>query len=156
MFKSQVDDQAENNNDDEVVFTSDDNDISQNIELQPDQSLIFRVWIEFLYKIAFIFQTLFEILSLVIKPTYRLIEMIFKTIYSIPSYFYTEFFENKCVLKDSNGFEKSSTYDLLKEGHENKHENEFSSEFKDLVFKMLAYNMVDRPSINQIKEHPWL
>jgi hypothetical protein len=36
MFKSQVDDQAENNNDDEVVFTSDDNDISQNIELKPD------------------------------------------------------------------------------------------------------------------------
>jgi serine/threonine protein kinase len=44
----------------------------------------------------------------------------------------------------------------MKEGHQNKNENEFSPEFKDLVFKMLSYNMVDRPSIEQIKDHPWL
>ena len=44
----------------------------------------------------------------------------------------------------------------MKESHEKHHENEFSNEFKDMVFKMLAYNMVDRPSINQIKDHPWL
>lgn len=35
-------------------------------------------------------------------------------------------------------------------------DKEFSEEFKDLVFKMLSYNMLDRPSLEQIKEHPWL
>lgn len=39
---------------------------------------------------------------------------------------------------------------------EHKMDKEFSEEFKDLVFKMLSYNMLDRPSIEQIKEHPWL
>jgi serine/threonine protein kinase len=39
---------------------------------------------------------------------------------------------------------------------EHKYDKEFSEEFRDLVFKMLAYNMLDRPSLQQIKEHPWL
>ena len=39
---------------------------------------------------------------------------------------------------------------------EHKYDKEFSEEFRDLVFKMLAYNMLDRPSLEQIKEHPWL
>jgi serine/threonine protein kinase len=35
-------------------------------------------------------------------------------------------------------------------------QDDFSPEFKDLVLKMIAYNMLDRPSISQIKQHPWL
>jgi serine/threonine protein kinase len=30
-----------------------------------------------------------------------------------------------------------------------------SEEFKDLVVKMLSYNFGERPSIEEIKEHPW-
>jgi len=30
-----------------------------------------------------------------------------------------------------------------------------SDEFKDFVVKLLAYNYSDRPSIEEIKDHPW-
>ena len=32
----------------------------------------------------------------------------------------------------------------------------FSEEFKDLVYRMLAYNYLERPSLEQIQNHPWL
>ena len=32
----------------------------------------------------------------------------------------------------------------------------FSQEFKDLVFDMMAYNHKQRPSLKQIREHPWI
>jgi serine/threonine protein kinase len=124
--------------------------------LQPDQSLIFRVWIEFLHKISLIFLTLFEILSFVVKPTFKVIIFVVKGICAVPSSLYVKIYENQSVMKHQTGMKSTSSYDFLKEGHENKHENEFSLEFKDLVFKMLAYNMVDRPSLDQIKDHPWL
>jgi len=31
-----------------------------------------------------------------------------------------------------------------------------SDEFKDLILKMFSYNGKDRPTIEQIKAHPWL
>jgi len=34
--------------------------------------------------------------------------------------------------------------------------DEFSDEFKDLVIKMLSYNFLDRPSLEKIKNHPWM
>ena len=43
--------------------------------------------------------------------------------------------------------EETSPTSILKIGWENLKNNDFSPEFKDLVFRMLAYNGVDRPSI---------
>merc|ERR1719321_1316238 len=31
-----------------------------------------------------------------------------------------------------------------------------SDDFKDLTMKMLSYNPADRPSIEEIREHPWM
>ena len=32
----------------------------------------------------------------------------------------------------------------------------YSEEFKDLVMQMMAYNHRDRPSVEQIRQHPWI
>ncbi len=32
----------------------------------------------------------------------------------------------------------------------------YSNEFKDLVISMMQYHFYDRPSIQQIRNHPWL
>ena len=32
----------------------------------------------------------------------------------------------------------------------------YSQEFKDLVLKMMAYNHRDRPTLEQIRKHPWM
>ena len=61
-----MDEKEDQNGEDIVQFTSDENDISQNIELPADKSLIFRVWIEFLYKISFVFKVFFMALNLII------------------------------------------------------------------------------------------
>lgn len=34
--------------------------------------------------------------------------------------------------------------------------NTFSDEFKDLVIRMLAYNGLERPTLAQIQNHPWM
>ena len=33
---------------------------------------------------------------------------------------------------------------------------EYSDEFKDLVFMMMSYNLKQRPSLGQIRNHPWM
>ena len=33
---------------------------------------------------------------------------------------------------------------------------QYSTEFKDLVFDMMAFNHKDRPTPKQIREHPWM
>lgn len=33
---------------------------------------------------------------------------------------------------------------------------DYSEEFKDLVVSMMAYHFYDRPSIRDIRNHPWL
>lgn len=32
----------------------------------------------------------------------------------------------------------------------------FSEEFKDLVIRMISYNYLERPTLEQIEEHPWM
>lgn len=32
----------------------------------------------------------------------------------------------------------------------------FSEEFKDLVFQMMSYNHQHRPTLEQIRAHPWM
>lgn len=51
-----MDEKSDDGRDHDCVFTSDDNEylLNDNIS-QPDKSLIFRVWIEFLYKIFYLF-----------------------------------------------------------------------------------------------------
>ena len=33
---------------------------------------------------------------------------------------------------------------------------EYSEEFKDLVLNMMAYNHRNRPTLEQIRNHPWI
>ena len=33
---------------------------------------------------------------------------------------------------------------------------EYSDEFKDLVFRMMAYNLRQRPTLGEIRGHPWM
>lgn len=33
---------------------------------------------------------------------------------------------------------------------------DYSDEFKDLVLSMMSYHFYDRPSIEMIRNHPWL
>lgn len=33
---------------------------------------------------------------------------------------------------------------------------DYSDDFKDLVLSMMSYHSYDRPSIDSIREHPWL
>lgn len=84
MFKSEMDEKEDQNGEDIVQFTSDEDDISQNIELSADKSLIFRVWIEFLYKISYGFKIVFLILNLIIQPVWFVgcqLFLIFKNFY---------------------------------------------------------------------------
>jgi serine/threonine protein kinase len=87
-------------------------------------------------------------LNFVIQPIWFVIKQLF-TIFKALHKFILSCFR-------TNDIEEQSSPTILKIGWENSKNNDFSPEFKDLVFKMLAYNGVDRPSIEQIKEHPWL
>jgi len=34
--------------------------------------------------------------------------------------------------------------------------NSLSDEFKDLILRMFAYNPSDRPTVDELKNHPWM
>ena len=122
---------------------------------------MFQIWLECLYKFSFMFQILTNILCIICLPVLECLYTIICALFEIPGYFYNGTFMNFIVsilYPEENNINFQENY--LK--HQNilqviQHQSdEFSDEFKDLVFRMLSYNFLDRPSLAQIKKHPWL
>ena len=124
-------------------------------EFEPaEKTLCFKVWIEFLYKIGHISQAVIWTLSYLILPILFGLYYVVQGILLIPNYISeTQIY---CALSGKNY--KSKPFDYYQDYKSViQHKSEdFSEEFKDLVFKMLSYNMLERPSLEQIKEHKWL
>ena len=141
MFKQQKEEKSDDGKEQDVVFTSDDNEYLHNDTIhEPDKSLIFRVWIEFLYKIFYIFHTIFQVLRLIFYPIFSILLILLDYLMAFPSYIRLLFIKNKDDKSSTQIYDCSNVI-------EHKYDKEFSEEFRDLVFKMLSYNMLDRPSL---------
>ena len=62
LFKNQVDNEQEVNEDEDFNFTSDENDAMLNTDTEAKSDLLFRFWIEFLKNTAVVFQHIFSLL----------------------------------------------------------------------------------------------
>ena len=138
----------------EAHFTSDEGEQQMN-EFEPaEKTLCFKVWIEFLYKIGHISQVVIWTLSYLILPILFGLYYVILGICAIPKYVSeTQIY---CALSGKNYKKTPFNYYLDYKSVIQHKSDDFSEDFKDLVFKMLSYNMLERPSLEQIKEHKWL
>lgn len=82
---------------------------------------------------------IFSLLKIVFTPILTILLYLFEYVISLPSLI-------KLLFKNNKHDPKSQIYDCSNV-IEHKYDKEFSEEFRDLVFKMLSYNMLDRPSL---------
>jgi len=109
------------------------------------------MWIETLYFIAKICQVVFQGINLILTPILWLLWYLFTFLYELPG-----MIRNSKLVASLTGESSQQQDDDKIFLFSQKTQEDFSPEFKDLVFAMLSYNMLDRPSLAQIKNHPWL
>lgn len=129
----------------EAHFTSDEGEQQMN-EFEPaEKTLCFKVWIEFLYKIGHISQVVIWTLSYLILPILFGLYYVILGICAIPKYVSeTQIY---CALSGKNYKQTPFNYYLDYKSVIQHKSDDFSEDFKDLVFKMLSYNMLERPSL---------
>lgn len=144
LFKQRSEERDSEDTSLDVHFTSDEGEQQMN-EFEPaEKTLCFKVWIEFLYKIGHISQVVIWTLSYLIMPILFGLYYVLQGICAVPKYISeTQIY---CALSGKNY--KQTPYCYLDYKNVIQHKSEdFSEEFKDLVFKMLSYNMLERPSL---------
>ena len=73
FFKSQKKDEDEDEEDDLFDFASDDNQLNLNEEVEADSEIKFKIWLKFLYKIAFVLKIVYNIIRIVLFPILSLV-----------------------------------------------------------------------------------
>lgn len=115
--------------------------------------LLFDFWVEFLAMCNRFFRiTILPILSILVQLIWLLFQLIYLLLSTI-----------KHLLEDYGLLSsKNQSFHELYRNHLNiknviqNQTDSFSDEFKDLVIRMISYNYLERPTLEQIEEHPWM